>query len=408
MAQQQSSEWDRAKPVTASEWDQAKPVGGQQPPEWAQRVLDTARDLTQGTGAPKRQPGPIEGLLRTATGSLDKAATGKGMRELAGLAVGGAGGALAKTAALKLLPRGLQTIGNIAGQAGAGAAGAAVTGDDPTMAAGLGGGITAAGAVAQGLARPLMRGAHRVTANIGRKHGGAIEEAALKHRIMPTDAGAEKAAGLRNAAMAEQDAAVAAAGSQPSIVPRTLAKRAETALAPDIADDIRSGIPNAAVPDRVAHFGAQPAMTPSELHGTRRVWNRDIGKAFIKNKAGEPMDLEEKALKSLLGESTDVLETAAPGYGARNKNISILEGLRQSAQGAADVPGTGMDDLFMGYGMAVDPAASPALATVRALKSRPVRGGLAIGMNEAGKIGDNPYIRAALLQALLGGSQEPD
>jgi hypothetical protein len=395
------------------------PNAGQAPTSGLKRVGDGLMDLATGrdlkpSAQPSRDPmkmsrADLAAAERAGLDDLNRRGVSRDapiMDAMLSMAGGGVAGAGVKMLATKLLPKALQTVGNIAGQSAVGAGLSAATGGDPLAGAALGGGLTSAAAAAQGLAKPIMRGAQRVTAQIGRKHP-ELADAALKHRILPTEGGAAKAAKLRDQSKAANDAAVAAADPNAVALPSVMAAKTATDVAPAIRAQQISGSP-ATLPERVTNFGAQQSLAPSELLSARRVWNDDLGNTFQAAKfQGRSMDVDQQALRSLTRQSGDFLESVAPGFKDRSKQTSMFEGLRQAAAGRSASPATGLDDLALGYGTALD-GLSPGLLAMRAVRVPAARGGAAIGLNELGKVGDNPYIRAAILQGLLGGSQEPE
>jgi hypothetical protein len=361
-------------------------------------------------GIPVRDPRTFAGLYGTQGGTPEQRATvgGKLFPLVAGTAAGVASGGLsllpmlgvnAGAAALTDAASGrVQSVSDAARSAGSGA-----------LATGLGLG---AGKALEAAAPTVMEGALRVSAPIARKFGrfGELGRTALDNGILPTQAGAEKAGRIIGLKAASKASALSPLASVPTT---PIAQGAMRDLTPDIVTEFRGGLREDIQPPRqVTDFLARnpSEINPATLDAIKGQWDDAASAAHRAASMGVPLNADASANGALASHARDTLSAALPagpneaGYAARNAEIMNLQGVKQGAQGRADIPARGLDNMVVAY----DPTLRSLVA--RALRAPAILGGVAHVMNAGGMIGVPGALAArdVLMQLLAqntGGSQ---
>lgn len=270
-------------------------------------------------------------------------------------------------------------------------------------------GVSGAGGLAANalgaLARPMMRGALRISAPIARKAGAnRIADLALQERVLPTQAGAVKATNLRNTLQGQKAQMLTEADTRASLLPDVIAGLAATDVTPSTARRFVAGLEDSPqIPAVIRNFRqrAGSSIAPTQLEPIKGEWDDAMKTALQAKKfSGVPLTPQTRAVGALANQSREGLEAVAPGYKAMNRRIMTAEGLRQAVANRVEIPATGLDDMVTPYLLPSHP-----ITTIAARASRmPVaRGGMAIGLNELSSA--SPLLRAALVALLQQGGQ---
>lgn len=324
------------------------------------------------------------------------------------------GGSLAATAAASGL--------GAAGGAGLGSIVNAKRGgsDGPTTAAGVAKTMAtegALGAVGEGIGRAASgalklagRGFYRTalqpTQKALSKYGDLVGEG-LEQRVPVSASGLEKVSQIKNARLATKNAAVKGADENVGYRTEEIARRASERVEPELGAARRAGLPDgrAAVTARASQFtAANPAgLKPSETEAIKRTLDDQLGGAFRKVSAREPVTPRERFSMALSKELGDAQAESIPGYRDMNRGVMNAEGLRQ-AVARRTIGSGGNQGLENALTMFAGPSALPA----RVAMLPPVLSRVGIGAHDAGRVPFNLALKTALIAALGGLPDAPE
>lgn len=257
------------------------------------------------------------------------------------------------------------------------------------------------GKAAKSGANVAMEGALRINAPLARKYGRfELGKAAVENRILPTKAGAEKAAQIGQRLGAEKEGLLRDASTRVTMNPSAIGAAAAQDVAGTVKNEFASGVRSSQkTPAVIRRFTRRnpTGLAPNALDDLKGVWDKQQDSAQVAKRMGRPITADDKALMSLSKSAREALESVAPGYAEKNKAIRTMSGVRQAAQGRVDIPAGGLDNLAVMY------APGKVTAAARLLRIPAVSGGLALGADAAGSalINGSEAVRAAILANLM-------